>query len=215
MKVFRELEIHGPQSALNNIVETIEPQLREGWTRRSDLEEKMSSMGPGISYCFSCTRTETREAADLWLVEKNDDTLYVSNIVPSEIRELNFDQYNLIVEEFYQLFVVPSAEQLALEHSLSSDKKSIEDWMSAESARKLKLFSDAANKSTGSAHPLDKQRWFEFLISAHNEKIALDTYTLMRWLIEEEGWFEDEAHELILQYEFAMSLLTFYDESLS
>lgn len=215
MKVFRELEIYGPQSALNKVVETIEPQLREGWTRQPDLEEKMVSIGPSVSYCFSCTRMGPREAADLWLANKNDNTLYVSNVVPREIRELNFDQYNLIVEEFYRLFVVPSAAQLELDHLLSSDKESIEDWMSAESARKLKLFSDAANKSTGSAHPLDQQRWFDFIISAYNEKTDLDSSTLLRWLIEEEGWFEEEAHELSLQYEFALALLKFYDENLS
>ena len=100
-------------------------------------------------------------------------------------------------------------EEIGLKASLSPDEENIENWISEESVKKLKKFSVAANKSTGSAHPLDRKRWFDFLITVHHEHNKLDVSQLSRWLIECEHWPEDIAHELAMEYEFAMGLLDF------
>jgi hypothetical protein len=71
-----------------------------------------------------------------------------------------------------------------------------------------------ANKSTGASHPKDKERWFEFLISAHRTSARLDADLLARWLSEAEGWPEDTAHALAIDYEFALGLLQKYDHML-
>ena len=92
---------------------------------------------------------------------------------------------------------------------LTSNEKNMEDWISENSLKKLKLFSIAANKSTGSAHPLDKKRWLDFLISIHHEHRNLNSSQLQRWLIEVENWPEDIAVDLSIEYEFAMNLLDF------
>lgn len=212
MKVFRELELYGSQSDLIEGIKAIEKRLDAGWVRNTEREEKISTVASGTNYCFTCSKDGDREAASLWFSYQDDTTLYVSNIVPEEIRELSYDQYNLIIEEFYEQFVKPMTDQLGLEHLLTADAKQIEDWISKETAEKLRHFSKAANKSTGSSHPLDQQRWLVFLVSAHKENAQLDTHTLMRWLIETEGWFEEAASELGIEYEFARSLLKFYDE---
>jgi hypothetical protein len=84
--------------------------------------------------------------------------------------------------------------------------------VSPETALLLHRFSAAANKSTGSSHPCDEERWLEFVTAAHREKAALDASTLEQWLREGEGWPEDIASELAVDYEKARSLLSYYEK---
>jgi hypothetical protein len=213
MKVFRELELRGAQAKLSQLVETIEGLLADGWMRDFDQESKVSPAATSEMYCFSCTKNLGREAASLWLAYRDQNTLYVSNIIPTETKRLDFDQYNSVLREFYDKFAQVAAEQIGMDHQLTPATKQIEDWVSEETATKLKVFSASANKSTGSSHPLDEQRWFGFLIAAHSEATTLDAGKLRRWLIEDEGWPEDVAYDLSVEYEFARSLLAFYDEN--
>ena len=87
---------------------------------------------------------------------------------------------------------------------------SLNNFMSEQTARLLASFSHIANKSM--PHPLDEERWREFLIAAHKENARLDESTLNRWLVEDEGWLEDSASDLASQYYFARELLRDYDE---
>jgi hypothetical protein len=212
MKVFREMKIKGSESVLMNVLAAIEKMLDRGWTRDYDRENKIDTIVLTPMYCFSCTESPGREAAALWLAWRGSDTLYIANIIPQKLDRLSFDQYNVIAEEFYARFVKPAAERLRLEHVITPAEKGIEDWVSANTALKLETFSRLANKQTGSSHPLDEERWFDFLVAAHAEATTLDSATLARWLAENEGWPEDVAYDLSIEYEFARSLLAFYDE---
>ncbi len=69
----------------------------------------------------------------------------------------------------------------------------------------------STNKSTGSSHPLDHQRWMDFILTAHLEGSRLDATSLRRWLIEIEGWSPEVADQLAGQYEFGGRLLNFSD----
>jgi hypothetical protein len=77
----------------------------------------------------------------------------------------------------------------------------------------LRRFSRSANKSTGAAHPWTGARWYAFIIATHHTSKRLDTDQLVRWLVEVEHWSEDIAHELAIDYEFALGLLEQYDQS--
>ena len=44
------------------------------------------------------------EPTFLSITEKNENELYVTNIVPEGLNQLSFDQYNDILQEFYQSF---------------------------------------------------------------------------------------------------------------
>ena len=94
---------------------------------------------------------------------------------------------------------------------LTNDNQTIEDWVSTASAQRLRSFSGGANKSTGSSHPCDKQRWYDFVVSVHKNNDFLPASTLERWLIEEGGWGENQASELAIEYEQELGLLK-YDE---
>ena len=71
------------------------------------------------------------------------------------------------------------------------------------------MFSSAANRDC--LHPLDREKWLEFLIATHKRDRDVPTDILQRWFLEEEEWHFDSAHRLVLQYEFARELLRKYD----
>jgi hypothetical protein len=76
----------------------------------------------------------------------------------------------------------------------------------------LRRFSILANHGTGSAHPLDRERWFAFLLHCHQDRCELDTDMLQRWLMEQ-GWTFERASDLAIEYEFGRGLLKFAEQN--
>jgi len=71
-------------------------------------------------YCFSCSELEPRRACNLWLGDASDyGRLSVSNIIPKSVSQLSYDEYNYILEEFYQRFVLPASQNLKVEVNLT------------------------------------------------------------------------------------------------
>jgi hypothetical protein len=207
MKVFRDLAITGPSENLAEFISNIEPLLDDGWLR---LRERERELLPTKFVCFSCSAKEDRAAAYLYLTYHAPTHLYVSNIVPKEIGQLNFDQYNRVLSEFYERFAKIAAKE-PLVVTLSSDEKNVADWLPSEGAALLTAFSHGANKSTGSGHPMDRKRWFRFLVYTHRLGAPSIQYFLERWFLEEENWPEDKVQKLMSEYEFGIDLLEFYD----
>ncbi|MBB4364997.1 hypothetical protein GGD65_006061 [Bradyrhizobium sp. CIR18] len=78
------------------------------------------------------------------------------------------------MQEFECLIAKPASSSTGFVVELSSPRQSLEEWVSPEAAKALEAFSDLANKSTGSSHPLDQPRWLRFLILAHRSAQKLD-----------------------------------------
>ncbi len=114
--------------------------------------------------------------------------------------------------EAFDAICEPVAEYHGLRVGVSPDQQDISDMLTPKAMKALQLFSNAANKSTGSSHPLDRKRWLKFLVLAHSEHASLDTDTLARWLVEEQRWPEHQAEKLSIAYEFARELLNEYDK---
>ena len=74
---------------------------------------------------------------------------------------------------------------------ISKRERPITHWTSQEAADALRMFSVGANKSTGSSHPSDQERWFQFLFAAYRAQGEFDPYLLRRWLEEVEKWPPD------------------------
>ena len=130
----------------------------------------------------------------------------VVNIVPTDPGSLSIGQYNQVLREFIA-FATPIARGLGVQVAETSEDADITRWISVDAAEALWGFSNAANKSTGSAHPLDFDRWVRFIIRVHRERSELPPDLLGRFLVEELGWREDKAHDLVLEYEFGLGLL--------
>ncbi len=143
----------------------------------------------------------------------NGEGYYVPNIVPLDTVQLTCAEYNAALADFIVHVVEPVAGNFDFIITTTAPRQGLVDWLSPEAASQLRRFSTAANKSTGSSHPADKRRWFQFLISAHRSEGKVDATKLARWLNEAEGWDDESAHELAIEFEQALALLEFYDEN--
>ncbi|MBD1878196.1 hypothetical protein [Coleofasciculus sp. FACHB-T130] len=216
MKVFRDLKLTGQPETLQEVIQKIEKILDNGWYKDTQAEAELNSrqVYDLTMYCFSCSETEARRASSLWFGDPQYGKLSVSNIVPQKVSELSYDEYNHILEEFFNRFVVPALkgmEEVIIDWT--DPEFDLEESASPEGAFFLLKFSEAANKSTAASHPMDEERWYAFLVAAHKNNAALDSSNLVRWLREEGGWSEDIAFKLAAQYESARSLLNYYDRS--
>jgi hypothetical protein len=112
-------------------------------------------------YCFACTADGTRPASELWIATHSDGSLYVSNILAQKFSSLTYDQYNAILSDFHETCARPAAKAVGVDIELGNPDPQLEDFVSASTAKLLRAFSAAANRSI--QHPLDRQRWNEFL----------------------------------------------------
>lgn len=211
MEVYKELAIRGDERKLDEFIETVSSRLAPGWSRDRESETRMERLSPrDRQYVFRRAPAADSPAASLFMVRR-PESLQVTNVVPQETGSLTKAQYNAILDDFEERNARPVARRLGLDITLTSDRQPITRWVSTDAERRLMAFSRAANKGTGSSHPLDFQRWAAFLIQTHQEDAPLDGTMLERWLVEEEGWPEETADKLATEYEFGRELLRAYD----
>jgi hypothetical protein len=215
LEVFQDLFLCGPAESRPALHQALLDRVIAPW-RHAEEREKQVSRDAGSDADILAFQREDSDGlppATLFLWSQPDG-YKVTNIVPLEIGELGYGRYNAILQDFEQRIAAPAARQVGFQVKTTAAWQSIEDWL-PNAAEALWRFSRAANKSTGSSHPLDRDRWFQFLIAAHKDPGHLDTERLARWLVEVEGWDDRSANELAIEYEFGLDLLGKYDQTLS
>ena len=100
MKVFRDLFIYVNRDNTSKFIARLEEKLSDGWIRDTDAEKRTVKLINDDFFYFTCTAKDERNAALLALMRWDEQTLYVSNIVPQEPLRLSYHQYNSILEEF-------------------------------------------------------------------------------------------------------------------
>jgi hypothetical protein len=209
MKTFRELTITGGFDEIERFLARLLAAVGEDWERDTASEARLAGSVSGKMYCFACSEQQERPRTALWLHQDTPTHITVANVFPILKGSLTRAEYNAIVAEFHRRFVKPAAQETAVKATLSEGNKTIEDWLTPRTAELLHRFSRSANRSTGTGHPLDEQRWFEFVWAAHKEGARLSGEILARWLEEDEGWPEDQAFKVAGEYERARALLAF------
>ncbi|MDY6805296.1 MAG: hypothetical protein SXA11_16015 [Cyanobacteriota bacterium] len=219
MKVFRNMILEGSQDnlekVLERVIEAIANNPDDGWRRNKETETKINSVPKFDSklYCFSCSESEKRRESNLWLSHAfKENRLSVSNIVPKKIRELSYDEYNYILEEFGDLFLVPATQNLEVEVTLTEAEIDLNKLIKPETVEFLHKFSEEGNRFDKRYLPFSRKDWYLFLVEAHKNRASLNSEILERWLKEEEGWSEDIASNLIEEYQFARTLLDYYEQ---
>jgi len=152
----------------------------------------------------------------------------VGNIVPLEKNQLTIDEYNKLLDLFYTDIakVYEETHENIEVVGPSSGQFDPLDCISDEALKKLKIFCDNANKSTGSSHPCDEKYWFDFICQTVDDRRIFDYDTLSKFLQDEEywgkkkkdflgvignfAWSEEKAEELALEYENYVRILQFY-----
>jgi hypothetical protein len=180
-----------------------------GWARdRSKDEEMKRTGGNGAWFTFTLTGHMTLPSAFLFVTQKGSGTtLYVPNIISPARDRLDYDEYNQILKSFAESVLTPLDAQNVIEFSLSRMDLELAAQLPKDVYDRLRRFSVAANKKTGSSHPLDQERWMDFLVASDEARVLLDSHTLARWLVEVEGWKNEQASRLAEEYEFGRELL--------
>ena len=213
LEVFQDLFLCGPADGRTALRCALLGHVVAPWHHAEEREKELSKHASKDADVLAFQREAGKglEAATLVLWSRPGG-YRVANIVPLEIDELGYSGYNALLQDFKQRIAAPAAWQAGFQVKMTTSRQSIEDWLPPKAADALRCFSRFANKATGSAHPLDRERWFQFLIEAHADHSQLDTERLARWLVEVEGWDDDHATKLAIEYEFGLALLSEYDQ---
>jgi hypothetical protein len=214
IEVFQDMQIQGPIERRPDLRSALIASVKAPWLIDLDKSAEATRYA-GTSddvLVFRCEANNDHPAAalTLWSIPQG---YCVPNIVPMEYGKLTFSEYNAVLASFLVCVVGPIVKKFGFEVSITQPSQDIDDWLSPDAASKLRLFSGAANKSSGAGHPSDERRWFDFLIAVHRSGKDLGSDRLARWLHEVEGWDEETAGQLAGNFENALSLLTHYDEN--
>ena len=223
IEVYQELAISFDTASPEDAGAALEGVAYEtAWHRASDAEENIQKNYPTeVHGVLAFERKESSGPAVrvvLWPVDEDQDRLSksglqyrVANVVPIERGRLGVHGYNDALQGFLQEVVEPAREAYGIEIEASSREQTMTDWTSKEAADALRLFSVAANMSTGADHPADEARWWKFVIADHRAQGTLRAELLRQWLVEADRWPAEIALELVSDWEKYRGLLAAYD----
>lgn len=170
LEVFQDLDLRGPVKDRSALREALLECVAAPWCHSEEKERALSTSAREYSdvLIFERAASDGLAAATIVLWSRPDG-YEVTNIVPLDITELGRSQYNAILRDFEKQIATPAAGRVGFGVETTPPRQSIEEWASGSVVEALRRFSGAANKGTGSSHPLDQRRWFEFLIRAHED----------------------------------------------
>jgi hypothetical protein len=212
MEVLREMQVQANgREQTDALMGEIEKALLPGWARDRILEEDLRRIisAPRRLFCFTYDGDDRFPRSTICLIEDEPGRLRLSNIVPRTMGELEIGQSNDLLEEFSRRIIGPCAERMGVRVEVTSRDKDLSHWLTDAAAGKFRKFSGSANKRAGYLLPIDRERWLEFVLTAHRDGSKLDATTLRRWLIEVEGWSPEVADRLAGEYAFGGELLAF------
>lgn len=213
LEVFQDMNIRGPIAKRSKLREALITAAIDPWRvdleRSAEVARNAATSEDVVLFRRDAGLNYPAAGLTLW---GTVDGYYVPNIVPLEVGNLSFTQYNAVLADFITRIAAPVVAQLGFTISTTEPRQTLDDWLSADAVLKLKRFSGAANKSTGASHPMDQRRWFDFLVAVHRSGDKPSPDRLARWLYEVEGWDESSAHNLAGDFETGIALLAYHEE---
>lgn len=224
MKTFCELYIEASPERLKRFISEIQEYATGDWCAKIKNDYTVQ----WIEFDYSGNHADP--AAVFIITNKYLSTgqLRVNNIVPLEKNQLSIDEYNCVLRLFNKDVIEPykkthSDIDISQPTSDIFDPKTVISELALD---KLKSFCYLANKSTGSSHPDDQERWFDFICQTVDDDRIFDADTLAKFLQDESywgkkeddfhgvmgdfAWDEEHAWQLATEYEGACELLKYY-----
>ena len=219
MKTFRELYFIGSEQTLKEFINSFSEYVYGNWSIKCESNsfthwlyvDYLGNQVNKASVCISISDSAI-----------NSGELKVNNIVPLEKSELSIDEYNSVLMEFYNDIIKPYKEKTTLDIQISEptdDEFNPLTVISEKALNKLKSFCNSANKSTGSSHPYDQERWFDFICQTVDDGKEFGYDELAKFLQDESywgkknengAWSEEHAYKLALEYESLCSIVKYY-----
>lgn len=131
--------------------------------------------------------------------------IYIPNIIPVIKRELSVLEYNICFDEFWES--IGRHFSKGYRCLLSGGEVMVENLLSPSLLRLFKEFDFLANRK--SLHPLDEQRWRNFVIRMASSRRRLDERQV-RQLFLEFGWKPEKAAEMASRYVNELSIVRQY-----
>lgn len=227
MKTYRELYFKGTTKQLSEFVDQIGKYAVGDWKLRKQSERWKDY----LFFDYLGNHVDKASVSIYVGDELAKGELRVGNIVPIEKNQLSVDEYNAVLLQFYGDVIKPFKES-GTELKILQPSDDIFDpttVISEVSLKKLKLFCSAANKSTGSSHPCDQERWFDFICQTVDDGKMFDYSTLANFLQDEAywgkkpddfigvmgsyAWDEEHAYELASEYDNLCEILLYYKKT--
>lgn len=215
MKTFRELKIVDPlqkKSKLLSVLDYMKSYPEQKWLYRDDLSNdyaKNVSKEIREVGCFE-SNFENYEKALIWVILWGRE-IKVSNIIPVNKRKLSFDQYNILIENFYSDMINLISLKFEVDVIISPPEKDLREIIGINTYNKLIKWARTCNRDTGNLHPRDFELWASFLTTVFDQESSLTPSLLGRILKEEMDWQEDETlQKLLIDFEYGLDLLKFY-----
>ena len=147
------------------------------------------------------------------LVFANGGNIKVINIVPRKSGgdALTKEQYNKIVDFFNNTVLQPlmGNRYRIIE---TSDTVKMEDII-PKSYLPLVRFVESTSIESPFSHPLDREKWYEFVCKLNSNNEYLSSGDLRQWLLEDMGRDDKLVDIIIDKYEDATELLEYYDRN--
>lgn len=216
MKVFKDLYIYGDQYSVETFFEQIYNKLPRDW-EKSKQADKLKDY---LLITYSGRLLPKAMVSLNYSLCQEKKCLKIGNIVPIDKSQLTMEEYNKILDLFLSEVVIPYCEKdMHLKYKVS--ETDIFDplvYISNLSLKKLIIFCINANKNTGSAHPCDEERWFDFICQTVNDDRVLPSEKLKQFLMDTDywekkgtkSWDEKIAEELTSQYEICVDILKYF-----
>lgn len=209
MKTYKDVYIHAADKSIVEFISKVTEDINPHWSRSYESEENSKYLGE-VAFSFKRSGDSVLPDAGVSIFKKEGNTWYIPNVVPLQQSQLDYDEYNEIITDFYASCLKPVASELGIDVEITSGSLSGEDIVGVDGFRLLKAFSLSANKSTGSSHPCDQRRWFAFIVGTCSNGEYISTSDLIRVLCEQ-GWSENTAEKLAIEYEFARDLIKYME----
>lgn len=218
MKTYQNLEIHLEDNENQKFVDDLKNLIQKSnWKIRQDYIDNYKKNSFSLNKIILCVETDEytllgkKIKGILWLWDYNG-YLEVFNIIPLLEHSLEHDEYNFLLNKFYENFIIELIEKFKAKIVISKPEKQIIETIGEDAFKALKAFSVGANKSTGNTHPYDFERWCEFVFIVFRSEIEIGIDELIEWL-EEDGWSNKMAHKLGLDFEYSLNLLEKYERN--
>jgi hypothetical protein len=159
-------------------------------------------------FYFHRDEVSTDPPCTLCILREGPGTFIVVNIVPdADGVQISIDLYVRILREFDTLIAEPATDGLGGITSIDTDKRTLEDYFSAEAIRLLELFCKTSNAGDFGAHPSDQEKWMAFLIHVYrtNPEVHCDIFGAC--LMAKKWWPVDHIPALVREFDSSMRLL--------